>query len=890
MAASKQIFNDLNLVIRLNQHIEDIASSDEAAAALLAKQTSFKVLAELDAIQNPDPRADAQFDHQRQLSEPSDKTDHALPFHLQGDEDFNRASAIAERRALRRSDAIKHKVQFLWDVARGQKQADIARSGSRQQLVLPGAARASANVIEERDYMAMMLLIFKVLRDDFVLEMAQLQVQCDWEVDSHHSNALAFDQFFAAVFELVDLWTCDIAETTYARFLELLIRRITLRVVIFLDDMKLKLALSDNFDDAVVVKAIPLSTIQRFASVAKVVERRGVRTVGDLASADPRMVETERLAFLERNNISKEKIGTKLQHLLDTFNGLSEQLHGGGARDRDQSGADANVLNVQYSLENMKLVRHVLPVDGDRTSSGSALLSGASPLASSSATRLGTDRSTVAPAIAGGGHETRSARSATRRLSIHDLSKAESGIINSLRSAFILEKRISIVRKHDIDAVREELEKFGVDPTPLSDIEVFDKYGGLYEMFVLRDGESIKALAQTMLTQIKLELQAHGVTVDDEDAEARYDDFYGSVVATSGEAIVQDAQKWVDATVDTNNVASYLKADYHELKPLEQVALIGSQAGDDEFVALLSNEEDDESNDDAANGSAKELADVPAKPKNGSPIQRKQSQMRLKAHAPPPIQTNARSDASHTSERRSSKPERPVVTPPRTPVASAAASPRRRSGPRADHKASDDASQQAAVAAKRKASKEHADAHTKQHTAHPPATSQSARERQQRRSVSSCHDTEPPSVEDIAAATESTERGQESADASASGTQGDSDTASAADELQAPTASDDDDDDDAARLRALLSLNASRSKSSLDVEMPRSDLEASDTANNDVDREAQGVAFGYDDEPAPVLEPEPVAHETYAVDKSFRLLELVAPLTCLTDARLVLLC
>lgn len=863
MAATKQIFNDLNLVIRLNQHIEDIASgSDEAtAAALLTRQTSFQVLTELDAIQNPDAREDAQFDHQRADFHPEaaatdkgkDEPPSHLPFHLQGDQEFNKASAIAERRALQRSERIRTKVLFLWDVARGKKKAEVSRTASLDKLMDKAHTdkNASLNVIEERDYMDMMLLIFKVLRDDFVLDLAQLQVHCDWEVDSHHGNSLGFDQFFCAVFELVDLWTCDILEATYVRFLELLARRITLRVVIFLDDMKLKLALSDNFDEAVVVKAIPLSTIQKFASVAKVVERKGVRTVGDLANADPQMVERERREYVERNNFSKEKIGAKLQHLLDSFQMLSDQFDPGNS--------------ATYTLEDMKLVRrhhHAAGVDsgvsggsGDPGKCGPAshqavlspgsnssgqLFNGASPSSLSGSNPASTDPNAQSSSSGS------LSRSNTRRLSIHDLSQAESGLINSLRSAFILEKRISINRKHDAQAVREELEKFGVDPKELSDPEVMEKYGGLYEMFVLRDGESIKTLAQTMLTQIKLELQAHGVVVDDEDAESAYDGFYGSVVASSGDAIVKDAQNWVDETVKTQGgAAPYIKADYHELKSLSQVTLIGSQPGDEEFVSLLSNDEEDSDEDD------EQLPLEDSKPKNASPIQRKLSQMRIKQFAPPPIQTSPANSGStdHTQE----KPKAETPTPP--PPSSSTVSPRRRSGPRVETKSHDPSKDDSN---KRKKSKE--DAHNK-HQKHSTAGSDSQGRRKSRPMAE-------PAPADQSQPVENSGEGL-NAPSDEPVVQHSADSDGLNNEANTPTpvvlveVCPSEEDESVPRRRSSLSLKTMKSKSNLTVDTSPSDLKGSDTTNNEVDREAQGVEFGYDDEPPPVAEPEPVQQEMY---------------------------
>ncbi|KAJ0409539.1 hypothetical protein ATCC90586_009079 [Pythium insidiosum] len=470
--ATKEIFNDLNLVLRLNQHIEELTSSREAAAALLHKESSFKVLAELSALRTPEPREDAQFDHQRLDFLATNVSN--LPFHLQGDAAFNEAGAMAKRRQLRHSDSIKERISFLWNVARGKKNAELTRrKGSRASsaAALSDTMAAISATINEQEYTEMMLLVFKVLRDDFVLETAHRQIQCDWEVDSHHGDALTFEQFFAAFFELVDVWTCDVLEATYTRFLELLTRRITLRVVVFLDDMKLKLALSDNFDEAVVVKAIPLKTIKQFASVARLMESSGVRTVGELADADPKAVESQRLAYLQRGGASREKIGGDIQNLLAMFREVSQQFQ-----------------QANYVLNNMVLQR----------------LPGQS----------------------------------------HDGNGTETEVIDALKASFLIEKGIALQRRSDRDEILDELRKFGVDPTGLTDAAAKERYDSLYEMFVLRDGENIRSLAQTVLARIKMELAAHGIVVNDDEAEAMYDGFYGSIVDGSGEKIVADAKSW----------------------------------------------------------------------------------------------------------------------------------------------------------------------------------------------------------------------------------------------------------------------------------------------------------------------------------------------------------
>ncbi|RLN92193.1 hypothetical protein BBJ28_00014614 [Nothophytophthora sp. Chile5] len=762
--ADLEIFNDINLVLQLNQHIQGISLSSSGArvsstvvagllpssppspTASLAKRTSFKVLTNLEAVSSTDPREDAQFEHQRAIFLSVGTSD--LPFHLQGDCEFNEASAMAKRRVLRFSETIKARIQFLWEVASGRKQVEMAQRVRQQQQgeqqeqgrhTVPSVRRAGASngaravlpeveELDEQDYMALMLLIFKVLRDDFVLELAHKQIQCDWEVDSHHGQTLNFDHFFAALFELVDVWTCDVEEATYARFLELLTRRITRRVAVFLDGAELKLALSDNFDAAVVVKAIPLHTVPKFASVAHVVASTGMTTVGELAHASPQVVESSRLDFLQRRSRGggaapsdggdMRKIGHDLQTLLTMFQTIAHQFEhadyylednvlrklptaAGGSRPRlvdhaeecQEGSGESGVGARQTKHCNDQIARgggyNYDALQGVHGPAGAGLdwtaADGASPKTSnlsdyaaqgqapssnggvtSKAERIDWPRVANDAHSVGGGNnvlaedgglsivDQRTSSDAKHAIAsrrngsvavgkpagklrarggsestgrsfhplntIHDLQIADTDVVDALRSTFLIEKNICIERQMDVAAVRAELRKFGVEAegSKLSDDAARDRYNALYDLLVLRDGESLKTLAGVMLEQIKLELNAHGITVNDEDAEEMYDGFYASVVAGTGDSIVQDAQRWVEATAQGNAFAEYIQNDFHELKPIDEVALLGTRRGDEEFLALVAKDADgiEEGTENSKRVSGR---------KNSSPIQRKSS-------------------------------------------------------------------------------------------------------------------------------------------------------------------------------------------------------------------------------------------------------------------------
>ncbi|KAG1694436.1 hypothetical protein DVH05_021247 [Phytophthora capsici] len=705
-----EVFNDLNLVLQLNQHlsVSDNGLRVPAASPPLTKQTSFKVLTNLEAVSYSEAREDAQFDHQRSVFLSVSSSD--LPFHLQGDKTFNEASAMAKRRALRFSETIKARIEFLWEVAGGKKQAEMAQRVRQQQLAEDETRRGQSvrragpvnelkqllpplEALDEEDYMELMLLIFKVLRDDFVLELAYKQIQCDWEVDSHHGQTLSFDQFFAAIFELVDVWTCDIEEATYERFLHLLARRITRRVAVFLDGAELKLSLSDNFDPEVVVKAIPLRTIPRFAAVARVVAATGIRTVGELAKADPKVVERERISFLQRNNggvvpealSEMRKIGQDLQTLLAMFKSIALQFEnlnytldnnvlrrvptaadgsrpepGGNRRKIDgvDSGAETGrnhphglasgevVTDIGANLDGRNSVESNLPTAGGNytnsstgTSEPRASMAGSvnpitdsnrsgslanSPSADSSRRNTSLTESTNNSQLT----KTRAQTQASSNNSsyfqpintIHELHFADAGVVNAFRTTFLIEKAISIERQTELPAIRNELVKFGVHVDATKPEETIrDRYNALYDLLVLRDGESLKTLAGVMLEQIKLELSIHGITVEDEeDVEEVYDGFFSSVVTGTGDSIVQEAQRWIEGTSQGDKVNDYIQQDFHELKGINEVKLLGTKGGDEEFLSLLVKDTDAEEEES-------EIAS-PIGRKNSSPIQRKQSQ------------------------------------------------------------------------------------------------------------------------------------------------------------------------------------------------------------------------------------------------------------------------
>ncbi|DAZ98826.1 TPA: hypothetical protein N0F65_000982 [Lagenidium giganteum] len=859
--ANKEIFDDLNLVFRLNKHIEAIAGSQEASNALLEHQTSFKVLAELSSITTPDPRADAQFEHQTAPFLASIQSE--LPFHLQGDLEFNEASVVAKRRALRQAEAVRAKIAFLWDVAQSKKRPELAlmttaTTGGKQP-------RGAAPWIGEEEYTELMLLVFKVLREDFDMLLAQRQIRCDWEVDCHHSEALTFEQFFSAIFELVDIWTCDVLEATYVRFLELLIRRITVRVVVFLDDRQLKLALSDNFDDAVVVKAIPLKTIKHFAPIAKVLEPSGLKTVGELAAADPRVVEAQRKDYMRRHSVTHPKLGRELTHLLTMFNTIQAEFN-----------------NTKYRFENMVLRREPrnsvvaaeLPAaikeradGGDTSRTGSANLSAAStggrtsPDNNKSAMNAAewARRATVAAgsgAQPGGAHvsfQTPPSLSPTRRgvgriSTIRDLSVADTGIINALRTTFLIDKGIALQKTNDITAVRRELQKFGIaQAASLGETEAQAKYDELYGMFVLRDGENLKALAENVLGQIRLELAAHGIDVDDTDAEEAYDDFYGSIIEGSGAGLVQEAKDFMNNTLKNHSLSEYTKDDYHAFKSVDAVQTIGTEAGDEAFMALLSQDDDEDEDEDSDNASANNSG-------KSSSLERHASD-RFKGDLREPAISEAAAAAAAKAAAIAAEQEAAIAT------AAAVAEAEKQAAERAAKELAD--AQAAANARAQAQAQAQAEAE-----AEARAQAEAEAEAARREELARLYD-----EEQAAAATDAeTQNVESAADASSIDTKDDAEKSTDPTQdnnnnvLNAPTNQDHDTEDDANRAAGISMLRSAKSQLRLNLEAARLRGLMMEADNSNA-QGIQGVDFEYEnddvetttEEPKVAVEEKPVA-------------------------------
>nr|CCA16627.1 conserved hypothetical protein [Albugo laibachii Nc14] len=541
---NKKVLDDLNLVVQINRHIDELSNDREAVEELLVRPASFQVLAHLNELDEPiDPRN--LFEHQK--ATPSATGTCELPFHLQGDTTFGSGSAVQNRKLLQHSNGIYTHIKSLWDVA-------------CNKTVIHDDHSTGANhgqQLSRSQYVEFMLLVYKALRFDFQMENATEQILGDWEIDSHSGEFLNADQFHAAIFELVDLWTCDIKEATYTGFLKRLVNRITLRVVVFINDQKLIYSVTDNFNyEELIVKAIPLQIIDSFASVATLAARKGVNTIGELAATDALELEIERQTYVAQNNFSAEKLGKDISHLLEMFGCISKQFHPNAYKLIKLSSKRAFALDgVCYDPEKFS------NQDAFTTEEESHNLIDEGSSIESGARKSGP---------------------------IYDLIKTDLRLVDSIRAAFVIEKDISLERKSTISDINIELRKLGVNPDTLTAKEASSQYHNFYEMLVVKNGQDISALAKTILDQIRFELAAHGIYMEESQLEGAYDEFYSSIVTGNGQHMVQDAKNWIDRAKRDNTASSFIKTEYTTLKSVDAVEPGGFESEDIEAFIMQS--------------------------------------------------------------------------------------------------------------------------------------------------------------------------------------------------------------------------------------------------------------------------------------------------------------
>ncbi|ETW08545.1 hypothetical protein H310_01105 [Aphanomyces invadans] len=280
------ITRDADLLKNLGRLVETIPTIDHETGTSIA---AFGDLEKIGAEEKPF----VLFEFQK-VADPT------IPFYLQGSAEFQEAEALEKRRQLKQSRHVGEAILQYW-------------------RVFPKIVVIDENVITKAEYMQVMLLIFKVLRSDFEKATATIQIDKDWIVDSKSSQYMTSAMFFDALFELVDVWTCDIEEATYVGFLDLLYKRISVRVIVFFDGTVIKVTLENKSKSLheLMAEAVPLATLSAFSHIARYMGNSSITTMGDLAKAEPVDIERMRLEYIEKNNLSTEMFGSDLFQVLE---------------------------------------------------------------------------------------------------------------------------------------------------------------------------------------------------------------------------------------------------------------------------------------------------------------------------------------------------------------------------------------------------------------------------------------------------------------------------------------------------------------------------------------------------------------------------------------------
>ncbi|KAH9093260.1 hypothetical protein Ae201684P_008919 [Aphanomyces euteiches] len=447
------------------------------------KGTSIAAFGDLDAIGIHNDKTHEQFDFQQQA-------DASIPFYLQGSDEFQATEALEQRKALKSSPRIKDGILRFWNV-------------------FPKHTVMHEDVISKDEYMQLMLLLFKVLRDDFEKHNATIQIEKDWIVDSKAKDSMNMTVFTDALFELVDMWTCDIEENTYVRFIDILFARISVRAIVFFDGTVIRVALDDQSKSLheLMAEAVPLATLSAFSHIARYMSDSTITTMGDLAKAKPEEIEQLRLDYIEKNQLSTEMFGSDLFQVLELL----------------ASAGTAKNLN-----------------------------------------------------------------------SLVELTRAKPSLIDEARQAFLNARNISTTKQAPKSRVVEELAKFGIKVEALTSEQMIqDTYMTLCDLFVVKTGSEIIEMAKRDLKRIKIQLERHGMYVPEDMVEAKYKEYFETVIKTTGAQVVQGAKQWIADNSNEESLSEFIKKEYDEFKVLEDARAFTSD--DSEFISLTAQDEDDDS-------------------------------------------------------------------------------------------------------------------------------------------------------------------------------------------------------------------------------------------------------------------------------------------------------
>ncbi|CBZ50608.1 hypothetical protein NCLIV_010760 [Neospora caninum Liverpool] len=136
-------------------------------------------------------------------------TAQAIPYHQQGNPEFDAPAELEARHQLKEHPAIQSVLAEVWQVFQKDKNDCISR----------------------QEYTNVLMRICLVLLPTLSAESALAIIDNDWRRDCRGSPYLTFNLFRDAFFELADLWTPVVDGEAYATFLSKLFKRITVQQI-----------------------------------------------------------------------------------------------------------------------------------------------------------------------------------------------------------------------------------------------------------------------------------------------------------------------------------------------------------------------------------------------------------------------------------------------------------------------------------------------------------------------------------------------------------------------------------------------------------------------------------------------------------------------------------
>jgi hypothetical protein len=163
-------------------------------------------------LQAPDGEPPTYFRFELERKQALSRSRAWIPYHLQGNVEWESTSARRVRNQLRYHPDIVRWIDVYWST--------FHMSASSVPM--------KDHTITKDDYVKVHHRITKALWLDFNLPDATRLADHDWTMDTLGGDVMKYEQYSHSLFELVDIWTTSLEVEEYLEFMAILYRRITL--------------------------------------------------------------------------------------------------------------------------------------------------------------------------------------------------------------------------------------------------------------------------------------------------------------------------------------------------------------------------------------------------------------------------------------------------------------------------------------------------------------------------------------------------------------------------------------------------------------------------------------------------------------------------------------